>query len=69
METVTITTRVCIVCGESSEMQISAHGYKAWKDGAYVQTAFPELAACEREMLISGTHPQCWDTLFAEEVE
>jgi len=27
---------------------------------------FPELIPDQRELLISGTHPACWDVMFAE---
>ena len=64
---ITITTRRCMVCGQVSEMSLPADGYHRWQDGAYVQHAFPSLNAGEREMLISGTHPACWDLLFADE--
>lgn len=68
MSTVTYTTRPCVVCHESTDMEIPADGFDAWKDrGLYVQDAFPEMSPDEREMLISGTHPACWEALFAEE--
>ena len=67
METITLNTMPCRVCGGSSTMTVSASGYEAWRKGAYVQDAFPEMLADEREMLISGTHPSCWDSLWADE--
>ena len=39
-------------------------GKKAYEQGAFVQDAFPNLNIDEREQIISGTHPQCWDELF-----
>jgi hypothetical protein len=29
-----------------------------------IQDVFPELNADEREFMISGTHPACWDEMF-----
>lgn len=40
-------------------------GYEAWKNGAMIQNAMPYLTADEREMLISGTCPQCWEEMFS----
>ena len=38
--------------------------YWDWKDGAFVQDAFPYLSAEVREMLISGICPSCWNNMF-----
>lgn len=67
MDTITVTTHTCRVCGKASQMEIPAAGLIAWNDGALVQDAFPQMSIDEREMLISGTHPACWDALFGEE--
>ena len=32
--------------------------------GELIQEALPELSADQRELLISGTCPKCWDELF-----
>jgi hypothetical protein len=61
------TTKRCMVCHKTSELTLSVAAVQAWQQGAYVQTAFPELSASEREVLISGTHPDCWDILFSDE--
>ncbi len=34
-----------------------------------VQTAFPTLAPDQREMLINGIHPECWDEFIGPEPE
>lgn len=64
-----IRTETCQVCGQASVVAVSDEGYEKWKAGAFVQDAFPELAAGARELLISGTHPECWDVLFADDEE
>ena len=61
---VTIRTKPCMQCGNSSELTVPAEGLAEWTAGAFVQHAFPTLSADEREMLISGTHPTCWDQMF-----
>ena len=38
--------------------------YLDWSDGELAQVAFPYLSADEREMLITGICPTCWDKMF-----
>lgn len=40
---------------------------KRWHGGAFVQDAFPELAADQREILISGTSPAAFEAMFSSE--
>lgn len=54
----------CVHCGRLYTLQLSKAGIKARKNGAYVQDAFPELTAGERELLISGTCDDCWKRFF-----
>ncbi len=60
---------VCPICGHAHEVEVNEMDYWDWKDGALVQDAFPYLSANEREILISGICPFCWDNMFGEEVE
>jgi hypothetical protein len=57
----------CFVCGNQSILDVPHEGFDLWDAGAFVQDAFPTLTPGEREMLITGTHPECWDKMFAEE--
>ncbi len=38
-----------------------------YNSGAFVQDAFPNLTADQREFIISGTTAEEWDELFGEE--
>jgi hypothetical protein len=40
---------------------------RAWKAGALAQNAFPTLNADEREFIMTGSTPQCWDIMFPPE--
>ena len=65
-----IVVTVCPMCGHANEIAVNEEDYYDWSfDGALVQDAFPYLSADEREMLISGICPKCWDKLFGEEEE
>jgi len=35
----------------------------------YIQDAFPYLSTGEREQIMTGTHPECWEKMFPEEDE
>jgi hypothetical protein len=62
---ITITTRKCFHCGCAGELTVSESGIAAYNRGESVQVAFPELDRTLREQIISGTHPACWDAMFA----
>lgn len=66
---ITFTTPPCQVCGDTSEMELDAERVREWQEGGHIQTIFPELTANQRELMVSGTHPKCWEELFAEEDE
>lgn len=63
-------SRVCIMCEEESWFRITEKEYDAWitQDG-YIQDVFPHLSNENREVMISGTHPECWKAMFSYEDE
>lgn len=65
--TVDVLCPPCCVCGEQAVVTVTKDGLEAWRGGAYVQRAFPEMKPDQRELLVSGTHPKCWDELFPPE--
>ena len=67
MHTTQITCKPCCVCGKAATITVESAELAAWRSGKLVQDAFPTLSADERELLISGTHPECWEALFSEE--
>jgi hypothetical protein len=54
----------CIVCAETTVVNLPKKDFEAWVKGEYVQVAFPYLAPEVREILITGTHPKCWEKLM-----
>ena len=40
---------------------MSYEAYIKWANGALIQRVMPELTADQREILISGTCPGCWE--------
>jgi hypothetical protein len=65
--TIEVITPECQVCHRTGALQAPAEGYKHWVAGESIQYALPDLTADEREMLISGTHPDCFDSLFSDD--
>lgn len=55
----------CPMCGDTKVFSLPEAGYKAWQDGMVIQQALPELDANDRERLISGICPTCWDKMFS----
>ena len=60
---VSVVTR-CPICGRGNEVEVNEMDYLDWQDGVLAQVAFPYLSANEREMLISGVCPTCWNNVF-----
>jgi len=66
---VEIQTQPCIMCGKTSFISVDADGYRMWQAGALIQVAMPHVSPAEREMLINGTHPECFNVMFEEHEE
>lgn len=62
--TVAVECPRCPVCGEAETVLVEETAYDRWVNGALVQDAFPTMDKDVRELLVSGTHPACWDALF-----
>lgn len=61
--TVAIAT-YCPICHTSHDVEVPIDRFILWKGGLSVQEAFPDMPPEERERLISGICPECWDKLF-----
>lgn len=64
---VTHQTDPCVVCGYVTEVSLERTKLVRWRRGEYVQNVWPEMSVDDRELLVSGTHPECWDLLMEEE--
>lgn len=64
---ITVITPRCMFCGQQGEVRAPARGVQRWQDGELIQRALPELTAEQREQLINGTHPKCWDEMMGDE--
>lgn len=66
INTIPYVTCPCCVCGKTSTVMVDPIALDEWRFGRKIaQDAFPDMSPDERELLISGTHNECWDVLFA----
>jgi hypothetical protein len=53
----------CPGCGQTNRVPMTPDSFSAWQLGDHIQDAAPYLTADEREQLISGMCPQCWNRM------
>ena len=57
--------RKCQECGKIIKIEMTDDQYNKYISGDdLIQNIFPELSPEIREMLISGTCPDCWNKIF-----
>lgn len=59
----------CHITGKAVTVKVAADGLFAYRQGAMIQDAFPDLSKDEREFLISGISKEGWDKIFSGEEE
>ena len=63
-----IIERGCNWCGKDSVIYVNSNDYQNWYYNAkYIQDSFPYLSAPNRELIKTGTHPECWDEIFGSD--
>lgn len=67
MDPFIVQTPFCFHCRQTGFLKVDRNEYMKWKSGALIQDAMPGLLMEEREQLISGTHPKCWDEMMKDE--
>lgn len=65
MATKVVKCNPCMVCGMTSTMAVDEDSFYRWQAGELIQNAFPGLSAPDRELLKTGTHPECWKKMFS----
>jgi len=65
---VVIVHNLCVHCGKADMYQITLAEWIAWQvKGQYIQSVFPHKTADEREFMLNGTHPKCFEEMFYEQ--
>jgi hypothetical protein len=65
-------TYECLLCGQDNIITVDAGRFWLWyrqRDSPLVQQVFPELSAAEREILVSGSHGECFNATFPSDEE
>lgn len=62
-------TTPCLGCGTSAAFEMTEEQFKCFQAGEKVQDIFPDWSPEDREMLISGTCPKCFEEMFPEDEE
>lgn len=57
----------CRVCKANYCILVPYNGFRAWLNGALIQTVMPTVTPARRELLMSGTCSDCFDKLFSAE--
>lgn len=57
----------CDLCGDKKSVSVKGPDLFKFRQGEYIQSAFPYLTSGDREFLISGTCDKCWDKMWGEE--
>jgi hypothetical protein len=56
--------KTCPLCSNTATVEVRLDEFEAYQRGALVQDAFPTLTASEREVVKTGIHADCWDSLL-----
>ena len=55
----------CPMCGQTAKIEVWDVDYYRYElNGGLVQDCFPYLTANEREAIITGICPECWERMF-----
>ena len=61
-----IFTATCIRCQQAREIEVPGKALWLYRQGALIQDAMPMVSINDREFLVSGICPSCWDKMFGE---
>ena len=56
----------CRMCQQHHVIAVAENDFTAWKEGKFVQDAFPYLSKEDRELLVSQTCHRCWYEMFGD---
>lgn len=62
-------TDTCMLCGEPSSVLMPRAAWDRWQAGEFIQDAWSEATPADREIVISGSHSDCWAETFNGEEE
>lgn len=66
-EGLVVINSTCFSCGRQHFLGMRVNDFRAYVTERMADEVFPDEPPEIRELLISGTCPECWDKLFPEE--
>lgn len=51
----------CPECADVKTINVNFDQFGDWQSGKLIQSVFPELSEDDRERMISGICPKCWE--------
>jgi len=64
---ITYTTPKCMICQTTTILRLPAEKLNRWASGELIQNVFPDLNPDVRELIKTGTHPECWDSMYLDD--
>ena len=61
-----IITRNCPFCNASQTKEFDEEQFRKYEAGTRIQDAMPNVSADDREFLITGICPKCWNAISME---
>jgi hypothetical protein len=65
-DTIIVTTGPCFLCKKQSELVLTVKQVELLRTRT-IQHALPDWTLDQREQLMTGTHPECWDRMMGPE--
>lgn len=65
----TVLQTECFSCRRKHSLAVKTEHLQRWQRGEMIQDCTPDLDDNDRERLISGTCPECWDKMWPEDAE
>lgn len=66
---ITVISTICFLCGKNTEITVPTNQFEDYCRGMFVQDAFPQLSASDREVIASGMCLDCQERFFEEAEE
>lgn len=64
---ITIQTPRCQMCQQSTFIEVDVDRLQRFQAGEHIQLVWPDKPADWRELLLTGTHPKCWDDMWKDD--
>ena len=59
--------RICPYCGRLQILEVNENQYNDYLAGKPIQVAFPDSSPDDRELILSGICPECWEDILKDE--